>query len=195
MPLLKCGKELSPPNFFDLAGSDFPWWIAHTRSRQEKAFARQMHSQGIPYYLPHREKRSRRSGRTFVSYLPLFPGYVFFRGPVQARHAALGSHLLVRVLDVLEPELLSRELHQIRSLQESGASLVPLEALEPGDTVRVLEGPFQGYSGVIVRGRTRLRLIVAITMLRKAVAVEFERDVLVPSGRRAGSGLVRTAVA
>ena len=54
--------------------------MAHLRSRQEKLLARYLREREIPFYLPQMEKRSRRSGRTFVSYLPLFAGYVFFRG-------------------------------------------------------------------------------------------------------------------
>jgi transcription antitermination factor NusG len=55
---------------------------------------------------------------------------------------------------------------------------VPLEEVEPGDPVRIVRGPFQGYNGVVLRGRARL--VVSITMLRKAVAVELERDMVVP---------------
>ena len=47
--------------------------------------------------------------------------------------------------------------------------------------MRVVEGPFKGYTGVVVREAGRLRLIVSVSMLRSAVAVEFERQVLVPA--------------
>jgi transcription antitermination factor NusG len=196
MPLLKRGTEIFPPGIFELSEADFPWWVAHTRSRQEKALARYLEPLGVPLYLPHREKRTRRAGRAFVSYLPLFPGYVFFRGPGAARHTALRSNLLVRILEVPDQVLLNRELAQLRSLQESGASLVPYEELGPGDAVRVVDGPFKGYSGVVVRGRARLRLVVSITMLQKAVAIEFDRDALAqasPSQRPRGD--TRSAVA
>jgi transcription antitermination factor NusG len=52
---------------------------------------------------------------------------------------------------------------------------VPCEPLAPGDAVRIVEGPFKGYTGVIVRGADRPRLVVSISILRKAVAVELER--------------------
>jgi transcription antitermination factor NusG len=115
-----------------------------------------------------------------VSYPPLFPGYVFFRGGLADRQTALRSHVLVRVLEVPDQELLNQELAQLRMLQLSGAPMIPLPEFEPGDAVRIVHGPFQGYTGVVIRSQARVRLVVSVTMLRKAVAVELEKDMLVP---------------
>lgn len=181
MPLLKWITDLFPSGLFDLSESDFPWWVAHVRSRQEKALARHLLPLEIPFYLPQRERRVRRSGRRFVSYLPLFPGYVFFRGSADHRHAALRSNLIVKVLDVTDQGLLARELLQVRRLKEAGAELVPYFNLVPGDPVRVTDGPFKGYTGVVLRTQGQLRLVVTVSMLRQAVSVEFERAVVVPA--------------
>ncbi len=196
MPLLKREVEISPLDLFELAESDHPWWVAHTRSRQEKALARYLLPLGVPFYLPQREKKIRRASRNLVSHIPLFPGYVFFRGSVSQRQDAVRSRLLVQVLEVENQPLLQRELAQLYVLQQSGATILPYEDFRPGETVRIMEGPFQGYSGVVIRPKARLRLMVSITMLRKTVAVEFDREVLAssPTSRRSG-GETRTAVA
>jgi transcription antitermination factor NusG len=178
MPLLKRGTEIFPKEIFELPQGEAPWWVAHTRSRQEKELVRWLLPRAIPFYLPNEVRSTRRAGRNFVSYPPLFPGYVFFRGGPEVRHTVLRSHQLVRILDVPDQDLLNQELRQLRELQLSGAPLVPLEEIEPGDPIRVVRGPFQGYTGVVLRGRARL--VVSITMLRKAVAVELERDMVVP---------------
>ncbi len=175
MPLLGQELELFPHDGLELPETEFPWLVAHTRSRQEKALARHLVPLGVPFYVPQYEKRSRRAGRTFVSYLPLFPGYVFLRGGPRERQEALRSNLLVRILDVRDQALLGRELLQLRALQLSGAGLVPFEEISEGEAVRIVEGPFKGYTGVVVRAQARLRLVVSITMLRQSVAVEFER--------------------
>ncbi len=195
MPLLKREVEIFPGDLFDLSLSE-PWWVAHTRSRQEKAFARHLLQDGTAFYVPQRRKTVKRAGRKFSSYLPLFPGYVFFCGSLAQRAAALHSRLLVGVLEVADQSVLRAELSALRALQQAGANFVPLEELHPGDPVRVTEGPFQGYSGIVLRGQTQLRLVVSISMLRKTVAVEFDREVLasqpVPQRPRVS---VRTAVA
>jgi transcription antitermination factor NusG len=180
MTLLRVETDIFPTGVFELSETADPWWVAHVRSRQEKALARHLVRVGIPFYLPLQEKRVRRGGRQFVSHLPLFPSYVFCRGRGEERLAALRTHLVCQILEVAQQELLTGELAQLRLLQESGASLAPHPAFAPGDEVRVTQGPFEGYVGVVVRSDGRPRLVVSISMLRKAVAVEFDREALAP---------------
>jgi transcription antitermination factor NusG len=195
MPILKAESQIFPEGIFGLPEAGFPWWVAHTRSRQEKTLARYLLPLEIPFYGPCREQKIRRAGRTFVSYLPLFSGYVFFRGSPKHRHAVLRSDLIVKVLEVSDQRLLNEELWQIRRLQEAGASFVPFRDLVPGEPVLVKEGPFKGYTGIVLRARGRLRLVVSISMLRQAVAVELERDLVQPvhsreSAERLHQGLI-----
>jgi transcription antitermination factor NusG len=181
MPLLKREPELFPDELFLMSDRDLPWWVAHTLSRQDKALARHLFHLQVPFYLPYREHRTRRAGRTFVSYLPLFPGYVFFRGTAEQKLSALRSNLIVKILEVTDQALLAQELLQLRKLKESGAQLVPFVELVPGDPVCVREGPFKGYTGVVLRAQGRLRLLISISMLKQVVAVEFERDAIAPT--------------
>jgi transcription termination/antitermination protein NusG len=180
MPLLERGPEIFPRGLFELSRTDFPWWVAHVRSRQEKVLARHLATLEVPFFLPQHAKGRRRGGRNLVSYLPLFPGYFFFRGSVRERTAVLRSNVVVRLLDVKDQELLASELRELRALQEAGATLIPYAPIAPGTSVRVVEGPFSGYTGTVLREQSRLRLVVSITMLRQAVAVEFSREVLSP---------------
>jgi hypothetical protein len=184
VPILKPEADLSPSHLFELSLAERPWWVAWVRSRQEKGLARHLAGRGVGFYLPLTKRQTIRAGRTFVSSLPLFPGYLFFRGPAAARLEALRSNLLVQVLPVLDQEELQRELVSLWRLQQSGASLVPLPYIEVGDEVEVVDGPFRGWSGKVLRERGRLRLIVSITLLRQSVAAELDREVLAPLRRR-----------
>ena len=195
MPILKREPDASPEGLFDLPLDRFPWWVAHVRSRQEKALARWVSPHGIPYFLPMQEKRVKRAGRLFVSHLPLFPGYLFFRGRRDDRRVVLESNLLTRAIEVLDQHRLGEELSQIHRLQELGATLVPRPFFSKGDEVRVTEGPFQGYKGVVVQEKGATRLIVSVSLLRKAVAVEFDRAILAPAGPRRLSNSAERAIA
>ena len=180
MPILKREPDLYPQGLFDLAVESHPWWVEHVRSRQEKVLARYLGPLGIPFYLPQREQKIRRAGRSFLSYLPLFPGYLFFRGTGDDRYTALRSNLIAQVIGVIDQRLLDAELGQLRALQESGLPLVPHDYIGPGDAVSIGEGPFRGYSGTVVRTKGLLRMVVSVTMLRRSVCVELDREVLVP---------------
>jgi transcription antitermination factor NusG len=180
VPILKREVDCFPSNLFELSGIDRPWWAAYVRSRQEKGLARHLLGHGVGFYLPQAEKRVRRAGRTFVSTLPLFPGYLFFRGPAAARTTALASNLIVQVLAVRDQELLQRELASPWRLQQAGAPLVSHPYLGPGDEVEVVAGPLKGCTGTVLREKGRLRLVVSVTLLRQSVAAELEREALAP---------------
>jgi transcription antitermination factor NusG len=175
MPLLQKEPEIFPEAIFD---SEQPWRVAHVRSRQEKVLARHLLQNAIPFYLPQMEKTVVRAGRRLVSHVPLFPGYVFFRGDDAARRTTLRSNVVAKLIEVEQQVLLEHELLQIRRLQLAGASLVPVEEFTAGDAVRITGGAFAGYEGSVVRTARGERLLVSLTLLRKAVAVEFTRKVL-----------------
>ena len=168
MPLLKREPDVFPADLFDSPTAQ-PWTVAHVRSRQEKVLARYLAPLGVAFYAPQREKRTRRSGRNFVSYLPLFPGYVFLRADAPARALVWRSGVIVRLMDVPDPDGLQVELAQIHRLQQSGARLSPCRPFESGEAVRVVDGPFEGYYGIVVRERGAERLLVSVSLLRKTV--------------------------
>jgi transcription antitermination factor NusG len=180
MPLLPKEIEIQPEEIFDLPDA-LPWRVAHVRSRQEKVLARHLLRHSIPFYAPQIERKRRRNGRVLVSHLPLFPGYVFFRTARPAIGLVWQSEVAVKLIDVDDQALLNDELRQIRRLQKTGASLTP--HLEPvaGDVVRISEGVFQGYTGIVTREKGSERLIVRLTLLRQAVTVDLPRAAIVKS--------------
>jgi transcription antitermination factor NusG len=177
MPILKREPDAFPESIFDRTD---PWWVAHLRSRQEKVLARYLREYQIPFYLPQMEKRIRRSGRTFISYLPLFTGYLFFRGGRDEKLRALKSNVIVSVLDPSDQAEISSELKQLHELQLTEAQLVPHPYVAPGDTVLITEGAFQGYRGVVLKERGVTRLIVSVSFIRQSVALEIDREFIRP---------------
>ena len=177
MPILQREPDVFPETIFTL---DRPWWVAHVRSRQEKALARYLQQFEIPYYLPQMEKRVRRDSRTVVSYLPLFSGYVFFRGGVDEGARAIRSHLIANLLEPVSQVELAAELRQLHDLQISEKKLVRYPYVAEGDAVMITEGAFKGFRGVVVRERGAERLIVSISFIRQSVAVDIDRDYIKP---------------
>lgn len=205
MPILKREPDLYPADLFGAAGDERPdpaagrdrgpWWVAHVRSRQEKLLARHLRAHEVAHYLPQRERRRPGAVRPRTAYLPLFPGYVFFRGGGVERLAAFGSGVIVRLLEVPGQAALERELIALWRLQTAGTPLVPWEYIGPGDEVEITDGPLRGWSGTVLRAKGTLRLVVSVTFLRQSVAAEVDREIVAPLAPRSArpGGVARTA--
>ena len=178
MPILRKESNVFPDDLFDLTTDDAPWEIAHLRSRQEKAVARLLLDDGKPFYLPQTQQTSKRAGRTFVSHLPLFPGYIFLRKVDGLRQTLWRTSAVANMIDVPDQAELTAELLQIRELEVSGAILTPGLDVVPGDAVTIKDGAFSGYTGIVTQERGSLRLIVSVSILKKSVSVEFPRELL-----------------
>jgi transcription antitermination factor NusG len=178
MPILPKESDIFPDNLFELPVAEAPWEIAHLRSRQEKTVARLLLDGGKPFYLPQVKQTKKTSGRTFVSHLPLLPGYIFLRRVQGLRETLWRTNAVVKLLQVPDQAQLTCELLQIRQLQARGAVLTAQAGLVPGDSVRITEGVFSGYHGIVLEERGSLRLIVSVSTLKTSVAVEFPREML-----------------
>lgn len=179
MPLRPQETEVFPENLFDLSTGDAPWLVIHVKSRQEKLLARYLERHNIPFYLPQFEKTAKRNGRTFKSFIPLFAGYVFVRASATARDMLRRTDVVSNILEVDDQELIDRELAQLRKLQLTGAWLSLQSEIAVGTPVRVSEGVFAGYTGTVVRAKEGERLIVMISHLHRAIAVELRPEALV----------------
>lgn len=178
MPILRKESDLFPADLFDIPIEKAPWEIVHLRSRREKAVARILLDAEMPFFLPQIEQKKKANGRTFVSHLPLFAGYIFVRSVPGMRETLWRTNSVANMLEVPDQEQLMCELQQIHELQESGAELTPRPEIVTGDAVRIEEGAFAGYMGVVIQERGSLRLIVSVSMLKKSVSVEFPRESL-----------------
>ncbi len=178
MPILRRESEIFPAGLFSMPDGG-PWTIVHVRSRQEKAVARLFMERKQPFYLPQIEKQVKRGGRTFKSFIPLFGGYLFIRLNDDTRQTLWATKAIVRMIQVDDQELLDQELRQIRALQEAGAVLIAHPDIAAGDAVRIANGVFQGYMGIVVRELDLTRLVVSITALNKSVTAEFPRESVV----------------
>jgi transcription antitermination factor NusG len=181
VPILKREPDFLPETLFELPPDQYPWWVVHVRSRQEKVLARECRHREIPFYLPLREHKNRRDPRHRISWLPLFPGYVFVRGDLEhERIELLKTNVCVRIIPVLDQQGLGHDLAQVMRLQELGLPLRAHPALQEGSVVRVAEGPFEGMSGIVTSLKGKNRFIISVRFIHRSVSVELDRDELVP---------------
>lgn len=172
----------NPPVSFpeDVSVKEFAgtWWVAHTKSRNEKALAWQMMKKGIPYFLPMSRKVTKKSGRTFRSLLPLFTGYVFFCGDEEQRVKVLQTNRVANIIDVPDQEGFVNDITPIERLIRQGESLEPHNYVQAGQKCRVIAGPLMGTEAVVERAGGTARLVLQIDMLGQSTSVEIENDMI-----------------
>jgi transcription antitermination factor NusG len=154
------------------------WWVAHTRSRNEKALAHDLIGKNINYFLPMTWKVRRRSQRTIRSLLPLFTGYLFFCGEENQRIDLLRTNRVANLIEVKSQEQLLGELVQIEQALRAGAPLIPYRYIKVGQRCKVIAGPLMGLEGIIVKTKGTTRLVLQIDMLGQAASVEIDIDMI-----------------
>jgi transcriptional antiterminator RfaH len=169
------------PEQKSVADFEGTWWVAHTRSRNEKAVAWVMTGREIQYFLPMGWKVSRKKGRTIRSLLPIFSSYIFFCGQEKDRMEVLKTNRVATIISVFDKTRLVAELLPIERALRAGKTLLPHEYIKVGQKCKVIAGPLMGTEGVIARqGRKNLRLILAVEMLGQATSVEIDADMIEP---------------
>ena len=136
----------NPPLIWPQDGSisDFSgtWWVAHTKSRNEKALAHDMINRDINYFLPMSWNIRRKSRRTIRSLLPLFNGYLFFCGNEAQRVEILKTNRIANLIEVKDQQKLVDDLVQIERVLKTGEALLPHKYLKKGQKCRIIAGPF-----------------------------------------------------
>jgi transcription termination/antitermination protein NusG len=155
-----------------------PWWVAHTRSRHEKALAFDLLTTEVSYFLPMVERTLIIRNRRFRGKLPVFPGYVFVAGDDEVRYRALSTSHVASIIPVVDQGRLVYELRQIQRALETPAGLDPFPYLHKGVRCRITGGPLRGTQGIVVERGGITRLVLQIEILGQAVATEVDSSFL-----------------
>jgi hypothetical protein len=166
----------------DLCGK---WCVAHTKARNEKAFAWDLVHREIPYFLPMMKRVRFSGGRKRRLLMPLFPSYVFICGDEQTRIAALSTERLCQVIAVHDQQTLIDELASIELALAGSAQFDPYPHAAVGNRCRVTSGPLQGVEGIVVMRTTgpagAASLVLQVSMLGCGAAVQIDPDLLEPA--------------
>jgi len=152
------------------------WWVAHTKSRNEKALAQDLIGKKICYFLPMTWKIRRTRGRKLKTLLPLFTGYLFFCGTQDQRVESLKTNRVANVIEVKDQQKLVKELYQIEQAIRAGAPLIPHKYVKKGQRCRIIAGPMAGLEGIIQRSKNITRLILKVDILGQAGSLETDTD-------------------
>lgn len=161
---------------------DGDWIAVQVRCGFEKMVSEGLTQRGYEQFLPMSHDKRSDDGQKQVSPRPLFPGYVFCRYIRAPRYRILATPAVIRLVGagnvlVSIPE---DEIDAIRRVVNSGLYNEPWKSLEIGQAVIVNQGALCGVRGILASVRKGLRLLVSITLLGRAVAVEVNADSVSP---------------
>jgi transcription antitermination factor NusG len=153
-----------------------PWLALYTRHQHEKVVAEMLTAKGFEAFLPLYDSMRLWRDRKKMLSLPLFPCYVFVRGPLERKLAMIttpGVHMILyRGENVaLIP---GEEMQAIQKLVEGSFCVEPHPYLKCGERVRVKRGSLEGVEGVLVRKKNLYRLVLSVNMVAQSVAVEID---------------------
>lgn len=154
------------------------WFAVHTSAQREKKVAEYLLRAGVEQFLPVYESRRRWKDRVVTIETPLFTGYVFVRIPLLEKLRVLNAPGVARfVCQNGQPAAIPEEdIAKVKSGMVKGA--IPHPYLTVGRRVAITRGPLAGTSGILVRKKNNLRLVVCIDSIARAMAIEIsEADV------------------
>ncbi len=166
---------------FEVPPEGRAWVVIHSRPRCEKKAADFCGRQGISTYLPLQRKTHRYGGRVRTFSSPLFPGYVFCVADAAQKRLLRQNQHVANLLEVWDQRRLVEQLQQIRRALDVGDVVEVMPYLESGKMVRVKAGPFKGLEGIVLRVKSRAKVVINVDMIQQAVAVEVDSSFLVPA--------------
>jgi transcription antitermination factor NusG len=153
-----------------------PWLALYTRHQHEKVVAEMLSAKGFEVFLPLYESMRRWRDRKKMLSLPLFPCYVFVRGPLERKLAMITTPGVHMILYRGEQVALipGEEMHAIQKVVDGTFCVEPHPYLKCGERVRVKRGSLEGVEGVLVRKKNLYRLVLSVNMVAQSVAVEID---------------------
>jgi transcription antitermination factor NusG len=68
------------------------------------------------------------------------------------------------------------EIAAIQRVVKNGLATMPWPYLQVGHVARIEQGPLRGMTGIIVRIKSGMKLVLSVSLLQRSVAVEIDRS-------------------
>lgn len=159
------------------------WYLIHTKPQQEYLARDNLERQGYEVYLPLTTVLRRRRGRSIPAQGPVFPRYLFIHLSDESDNwkpirSTLGVQCLVRFGE--RPARVPDELIDTLRSRETEDGLLPAANTEPepGESVRISHGPFEGYTAIFESRSGKERVFLLLQIAENNVRLEAERSAI-----------------
>ena len=148
------------------------------RTSREKTANLLLENAGYECFLPISKDMRRWSDRMKEVEVPLFPGYLFCRMDPHNRLPVLMTPGVIQIVGVGKTPIPVREeeIAAIQRVGKSGLSTMPWPYMQVGHVARIEDGPLRGMSGIVIKIKSGLKLVLSVNLLQRSVAVEIDRS-------------------
>ena len=153
------------------------WFAAYTRSRAEKAVARELEKQQINYYLPLYKTIRQWSDRKKKVEEPLIRSYIFVHITTKEYRRVLETAGVVNIVHFSGQPVPIPD-WQIENLKILMGAEVPLDTeireFSAGEEVCIKHGQLAGLRGTVIHVQGRHKLVISINALSYNVTVDID---------------------
>jgi transcription antitermination factor NusG len=158
------------------------WYVIHTRSRHEYKANTGLIQKNLTTFLPEIESWSKQKDRKKKIFTPLFPGYIFAETlslDNETKLTILKTAGVVRILGKKENSepvpVPDNKIDAIRRFISTKTEIFTMQFPRDGEPARIIDGPFAGIEGTVVRSDIEKELfVVSIDLLQRSVAIKLK---------------------
>jgi len=164
------------------------WYVVHTysghESRAEASLLERVRVDGLEDHfeeilIPTESVVEMRKGQRRTTTRKFFPGYMFVRMKLtrQTWHLVKGTPKITGFLGGNNPSPVpDREINTVKKAETDGAAKPkPKVLFEEGETVRVIDGPFSNFAGIVEEVKPEKQKIrVLVSIFGRATPVELD---------------------
>lgn len=157
------------------------WYALYTKPRHEFKAAGELLVAQVEYYLPTVTRMKKWSDRKKKVTEPLLRSYIFIFADELERLAALETDSIVRCISERgRPFRIPEEqINNLKNFIQEQFDYFVMDGIAPGRKVRILEGPFAGVEGTIIKIENKKSLAVSIEILNRTAVAHLTDDVKV----------------
>jgi transcription antitermination factor NusG len=161
-----------------IGNQHWPWFALLLRTSREKSACLLLENAGYECFLPISKYMRRWSDRMKEVEVPLFPGYLFCRMNPNDRLPVLMTPGVIQIVGTGKTPIPveEQEIAAIQRVGTSGLSTMPWPYLQVGHVARIEEGPLRGMTGIVIRIKSGLKLVLSVNLLQRSIAVEIDRS-------------------
>jgi transcriptional antiterminator RfaH len=158
------------------------WYVLFVRSNQERTVENHLCHRAVEYFLPCYSSKRQWKDRSVKLKIPLFPGYIFVRLPIQERLKVLTVPNVVSLVGTKKTPCAvpDAEIEWIRRGVSEGKA-VPHPYLKAGDAVVIKTGAMAGMEGTLVQMQNSTRVLICLNSISRAFTVEVESGGVEPA--------------